>query len=341
MAKDESKQIDKIIESINDKYGTNVVVSGDFLREHSGCAVSTGMIGWDIALHGGIKEGTITHIGGLTASGKTTLCLNIAVQAQKLGKNVYYVDVEGRVQDELLDCIEGIDKSKLRFIRSSREKFLTAEEYLSIIEDIIKDDPGCVIILDSLAALCPEAEFTTEMSEMQRATMPKLMYKFLRKVAQIIPPNKTIFISITHMQANPSGYGSPLKDVGGNGIQFFASYWLICMSSTDIDGKDGKKVGKESKFKVKKVANGSPGAEPILYITFGKGCDKYADICKIAEDIGILTKGGAWYTLELDALKDASGKYPKMQGMENMKTYLQDNPKSYTMLAEKIKEMVL
>lgn len=347
MAKKDAKSVElenaEIIDmatAINEKYG-NVLVSGDFLKENAGRIISTGLVGLDIAFHGGVREGCVLHTGGISKAGKSTLLLTIAAQMQKkpFNKNVYYVDAESRLQPELLECIEGLDIKKLQIIKSSKDKILTAEDILSIIEQLIKDDPGCFVILDSLAVLIPEVELSSEMNDQQRATIPKLMYKFIRKITPLLQVTNSILATITHLQANPSGYGSPFKEVGGNAIQFAASYWINCLSVSIIE-ENGKKVGQDAKFKVKATASGAPGGEPIIYIRYGKGCDKYIDLCSIAEELGIIKKGGAWYSVEIDSLKDGD-KYPKFQGMNKLCEYLRSTPKAYETMDALVRKTAL
>lgn len=340
---EETEPVEASTESIRgtleDKFG-KIIFSGQELKENIGRCVSTGLVGMDIALNGGVREGTIFHIGGITGSGKTSFSLSFLAEASRIGKNIYYVDVEGRLQPELLKCISGLDIKKINIIKSTKEDQLTAEKYIEIIESLIRDDPGCVVILDSLAALCPEAELAAEITDQQRATIPKLMAKFLRRMAQIIPSTGSILVTLTHMQANPSGYGSPFRETGGNSIQFFASYWMNCISSTKVEDKTGKTIGKDSKFRLHKVATGPPDGEPQLFIRFGKGCDKYMDLFKIACDIGIIKATGAWYTIELDSLKDEGGKLPKLQGENKVCAFLED-PKVFDTVAKEVKALCL
>lgn len=330
MAKKKTEEVtdnggSEILKSLNEKY-PGIAFDGEFLKQHTGRKISTGLISLDIALNEGIMEGTITHISGLTKSGKSSLCLTIAAEFQKVGKHVYYIDAEGRLQRALIDCVPGLNPTAPFFniIRSSMETLLTAEQILGVIETILKDDPGSLIILDSLAALSSETEISGEMADMQRANIPKLMYKFLRKTAPLIHPTKSNLISITHMQANPTGYGSPFREVGGNAIQYFASNWMMCTSSSEIKDKENKSVGKDSKFKMKAVADGAPDAEVIVPIRYGRACCKVTDLFNILTELGVISAAGSWFKIELDSLKTPEGEFPKFQGQEKVCNYLSD-----------------
>lgn len=342
MAKKQEVQVDDISSlssSLKEKYG-DIIVTGNFIQENKRPIISTGLVGLDIAFNGGVRQGSIWHIGGQAKSGKTTLVLTFAAQAQKFGCPVYFIDVEGRLQPELLACIEGLDPSKLNIIRSSKERLLTAENYLAIIETILKDEESPVIILDSIAALCTENELAGEMESQSRAELPKIMYKFLRKIQQIVPSSKSILISITHLQANPTGYGSPFREVGGNAIQYGASYWMDCLSAPTVE-EDGKKVGKDSKFKILAVANGAPDGEPIIPIRYGRGCDKYVDMARVAQELSFIAKGGSWYTFTHPDIKTEDGKPVKVQGEGGICRYLKENPAMYDLLNAEIRKLAI
>ncbi len=329
MAKKEKETVaasvgSSILDDLNKKF-PGIAFDGNILKQSTGNKISTGLTSLDLAFNGGIMEGTITHISGLTKSGKSSLCLSISAEFQKAGKHVYYIDAEGRLQRALLDCVAGLNPATPMFniIRSSQETLLTAEQILSVIETILKDDPGSLIILDSLAALSSETEISGDMQDQQRANIPKLMYKFLRKTAPLIHPTKSNLITITHMQANPTGYGSPFREVGGNAIQYFASNWIMCTSSSEVK-KEEKSIGKDSKFKVKAVADGAPDAEVIIPIRYGRACCKETDLFNVMLEFGLLSMAGSWYKVEVDTLKDAEGNFPKFQGQDRVTTYLAD-----------------
>ncbi len=327
---------DMVAKSIKEKYG-DICIPANQLAENHGVFIPTGLTGLDIALNGGVREGTWWHIGGLPKTGKSSLILTMAASAgNTLGKNTYYFDIENRLQDELVNCIEGIDRSKLMVIKA-KGKVLTAEEWLSMVESTLKDDPGCICVIDSVAMLATEAEMASEMTDMSRASIPKLMYKLARKIAPVLPSTKSTLITITHLQANPTGYGSPFREVGGNAANYAASYWMTCISASKVE-KDGKMIGKDSKFKILATATGAPDAEPIIPIRFGRGCDKYVDLAIIAEDVGLIVKGGSWYEFKIEEAKK-DGKNLKVQGIDGVCAALQADPALFAVLDKKIREI--
>lgn len=330
--------IDTLNKEIKKKYDIELI-SGKFLTELTGNFIPT-TLSLDIALHGGIREGTVTSISSPAKAGKTSLCLKILANAQKMGKNVYYCDAEGRLSPELLNCIDGLDKEKLNIITSSKDKFLTAEAHMNIVETLLRDDPGCVVVVDSIAALCPEGEYADDVKGNGRSSTPKLMYSFFRKIAQMIRPNKSTLIVITHLQANTSGYGSPFKEVGGNGQQYFASNWLMAKSVKKIENNEKKEIGKDTMFTVLASQSGAPGGEATIYVRYGRGCDKYEEVISLGEELALIEKSGAWYQFS-ESLPELASKKLKFQGRQNLALHLMANKEDFDIIENKIRETAL
>lgn len=330
-------QIASVEESILKTYGS-VLMSAQNLRDRNYQYIPTTLC-MDIAINGGILEGTIMNIGGLKKCGKTTTCLHIIANAQKMGKKCYYVDVEGRLQTDLLDCIEGLDQSPDKFciIRSTQERFLTCEDYLRIMIDLFKKQPNILIVLDSIAALLPEAAFAVQVGESRKmAGVPTLLYDFLR-LSPIIEANRSNLITLTHMQSNPSGYGSPFRAVGGNAIQYFSSYLLECTSSTEIPKDGDDKTGRESVFKILATATGNPGSKFTCPIRYGEGYDRYKDIATTAEEIGLITKAGAWFKFK----PTPESEEVSLQGLDKVIDFLKENKDICDALEAQLRESLI
>lgn len=322
-------------ESISETYG-DVMMKADVLKEHTGKFIPT-TLSLDIAMNGGLLEGTIMNIGGITMAGKTSLCLETICNAQAMGKECYVADVEHRWQDSLLDCFPRLDKSKLNLIRSTKDKFLTAEDYFRIVVNIFKNKPNVLLVFDSIAALCTEGAYGVQVGESKAmAAIPKLMYDFLR-LSPIISANKSNLITITHLQSNPSGYGSPVVEMGGNAIKFFSSYLLRCTKSHEIpEESDAEKTGRESEFKIMKCATGTPSSKGIFYIRYGSGYDREKDIALVGEELGLITKAGAWYKFTPEGQTEEVSK----QGIEKLIDYLKENPEVANSLEKSIRTLV-
>lgn len=328
MAK-ELKIIDGIAERIKKEYG-DIMISAGTLSKNEGQVIPI-TLGIDIALNGGVPEGDIINLAAPSMAGKTTLALTIITNAQKMGKQCYYVDVESRLNSSLLETIPGLDIKKLQIISSTQEKFLTAEDYLNIIIEIFKESPGCLMVIDSVAALCPETLGAVKMGESSKmGALPTLMYGFFRRIAPVISAFKSTLINISHLQANLSGYGGPVE-VGGNALTYFASVRLRANSSQEFP-KDGKKEGRTTVFKIIKSSLGPGGSEVTFPIRYGQGYDREKDIFVLAEERGLIEKSGAWY--KIPSLSE-----DKYQGEENTVAMLKANPEIANKLYAAIRQM--
>jgi recombination protein RecA len=246
---------------------------------------------------------------------------------------VYYLNIEGRLKKRDLEGIPGLDLDRFHIISSQQGKILHAEEYLQIAEKIINEIPGSIVIIDSYSALCTEAEITSEMDKMQRADGAKLLAKFCRKVANVIPVNKNIVIGITHLMGNPTGYGAEFKEKSGQAIAYQTDIKLRAKTFKPWTlSADSTQIGQEIDWQVICSALGPPGGNITSYIRYGQGIDKYMEAITLASDMGIIHKGGAWYTIT--ALPDK----PKFQGAEKVRQYLLENNSAYIDLVTSIKE---
>jgi recombination protein RecA len=245
---------------------------------------------------------------------------------------VYYLNIEGRLKKRDLEGIPGLNLDKFHVIGSQQGKILHAEEYLQIGEKIINEVPGCVLIIDSYSALCTEAEITSDMDKMQRADGAKLLAKFCRKVANVIPVNKNIVIGITHLMGNPTGYGAEFKEKSGQAIAYQTDIKLRAKTFKPWTlSADSTQIGQEIEWQVICSALGPPGGQITSYIRYGQGVDKYMEAITLSSDMGLIHKGGAWYTLT--GLPDK----PKFQGSEKVRQYLLENESAYTDLVKNIK----
>jgi len=326
-------------EDVVKNFGDDIMLTGNAIVDKKNIVIPVSP-SLDIILNGGIPEGSFVVLTGQPKCGKTTTSLDFAATAQKPQyqgvlkepREVYYLNIEGRLKKRDLEGIPGLNLDRFHVIGSQQGKILHAEEYLQIAEKIINEIPGSVLIIDSYSALCTEAEITSEMDKMQRADGAKLLAKFCRKVANVIPVNKNIVIGITHLMGNPTGYGAEFKEKSGQAIAYQTDIklraktfkpWLLSADSTQI--------GQEIEWQVICSALGPPGGNITSYIRYGQGVDKYMEAICLASDIGLIHKGGAWYTLI--GVTDK----PKFQGTEKVRQYLLENEKAYNELVSSIK----
>jgi recombination protein RecA len=327
-------------DDVTKTFGEDIILSGNAVVDRKSIVVPVSP-SLDILLNGGIPEGSFVVFTGQPKCGKTTTSLDFAATAQKPEyqgdlknpREVYYLNIEGRLKKRDLEGIPGLDLTKFHVIGSQQGKILHAEEYLQIAEKIINEIPGSIVIIDSYSALCTEAEITSEMNKMQRADGAKLLAKFCRKVANVIPVNKNIVIGITHLMGNPTGYGAEFKEKSGQAIAYQTDIKLRAKTFKPwVLSADSTQIGQEIEWQVVCSALGPPGAQITSYIRYGQGIDKYMEAICLASDMGLINKGGAWYTLT--ALPDK----PKFQGTEKVRNFLLENPQAYDDLVSAIKD---
>lgn len=327
-------------EDVTKTFGENIILTGNAIVDRKTIIIPVSP-SIDIILNGGIPEGSFVILTGQPKCGKTTTSLDFAATAQKAeyahssfkdGREVYYLNIEGRLKKRDLEGIPGLNLNKFHVIGSQQGKILHAEEYLQIGEKIINEIPGCVLIIDSYSALCTEAEITSEMDKMQRADGAKLLAKFCRKVSNVIPVNKNIVIGITHLMGNPTGYGAEFKEKSGQAIAYQTDIKLRAKTFKPLVlNADSTQIGQEIEWQVICSALGPPGATITSYIRYGSGIDRHMEATSLASDMGIIQKGGSWYTLT--SVKDK----PKFQGAEKVRQFLVDNPAEYESLVQTIK----
>jgi recombination protein RecA len=332
-----------IKESVIKDFGTDIMLSAASVVDKESLIIPVSP-SIDMILNGGIPEGSFVVLTGQPKCGKTTTSLDFAATAQKpeyqgalkSPREVYYLNIEGRLKKRDLEGIPGLDLDRFNIIGSQQGKILHAEEYLQIAERIINQEPGSVLIIDSYSALCTEAEITSDMDKMQRADGAKLLAKFCRKVANVIPVNKNIVIGITHLMGNPTGYGAEFKEKSGQAIAYQTDIKLRAKTFKPwILSSDNTQIGQEVEWQVLCSALGPPGGVMTSYIRYGQGIDKCMELITIATDIGLINKSGAWYTLSF--LAEEKNKF---QGTEKIRAYLLDNPEIYKKLYEQVNEVV-
>jgi recombination protein RecA len=319
-----------MLKEIEKKYG-NVLFDGKSIIDNP-CMVIPLSPRLDIALGGGILEGSFFILTGHPKCGKTTTALSFAATCQKEqygGRFIYYLNIEGRLKERDLKGIAGLDLDRFKFVASTQGNILNASQYLDIAEKIIHECPNSVIIIDSFSALCTEAEMTGGMDEMQRADGPKVISKFLRKVGNVVPVNKNIVIGITHLMGNPSGKGKAYKEKSGQTLAYQADTKIYANYVKPLDSGE-KQVGQEVEWEVVTSAIGPPGQKTNCYIRYGEGIDYELELLKIADDLNFVTKKGSWYEF-------ADGS--KAQGDEKARELIRTNAEIKDALIQNIKEL--
>jgi recombination protein RecA len=323
--------------SLVKEYGDSVFIGVDFLLDEQKEILSVSPA-CDIALNGGVPMGGMLILSGKSGTGKTTTALQIVANAQQANPNrlIIYADVEHRLCPKNLKGVHGlvVNPEYFKVVQSTQEKILSAEDYINILITLIKDNPGCIVIVDSASALCGESEQSDKVKANMRSPGPKLMAGFCRQIAPILRVNKCLVIILQHMIANTGGMGGPswVED-GGEKIKYHAD---VRMRIKYIEKwKEGEtQVGQIIHWEIVKSALGGPVEMFDSYLRYGYGLDDVWEIINLACDIQLITKGGAWYTLSFVEGEEK----PKIQGQEKLYQYLRSNEAVYQVLHNKVKE---
>ncbi len=289
-------------------------------------AIPTGALSLDIALGiGGVPRGRIVEIFGPESSGKTTVALHIVAEAQKLGGEAAFVDAEHALDPTYAAAI-GVDIDNL--IVSQPD---TGEQALEITEALVRSGALDVIVVDSVAALVPKAEIEGEMGDAHMGLQARLMSQALRKLTGVVNKSNTVCIFINQLRQKIGVmYGPTETTAGGRALKFYASVRLD-VRKTDVIKNGGEFVGNRTRVKVVKNKVAPPFREAEFDIMYGHGISTVGCILDVAVDLGIIKKGGAWFSY---------GDTRLGQGRDNVKKYMIENPEFTNDIDRQIREKI-
>jgi recombination protein RecA len=317
------KALEAALDQIDKVYGKGSIMRlGQFEKVDVG-AISTGSLSLDIAIGvGGVPRGRIIEIYGPESSGKTTLALSIAAQAQKEGGVVAFIDAEHALDPTWAERL-GVN---LNDILVSQPNY--GEQALDICDLLVRSNSVDVVVVDSVAALTPKAELDGEMDESQVGVQARMMSKAMRKLTGAISQSKATVIFINQIREKIGViYGSPETQPGGRALKFAASVRLDIRRVTSIMDGD-KVVGNRTRVKVVKNKVSAPFTKAEFDIMFNEGISYTGDLLDLAVISKVANKSGAWFTY---------GAVKLGQGRENSKQFLKDNPKVCEEIAAKVK----
>ncbi len=308
-----AKVIEATIADLEKRFGENAVMRlGDADHIINIDVIPTGSLAVDLALGiGGIPRGRITEIYGPESSGKTTLCLSVIAEAQKLGGIAAFVDMEHALDPLYAEAL-GVDIHNLYVSQPD-----TGEQALDIVESLIRSGAIDIVVLDSVAALVPRAEIEGEMGASHVGLQARLMSQALRKVAGAIQQTNTAMMFTNQLREKVGVmFGNPETTSGGRALKFYASVRLDIRRIQSI--KQGQDVvGNRTRVKVTKNKVAPPFRQAEFDIMYGTGFSKSGDVLDLGTELGIVEKRGAFYRYN-DGLIG--------QGRENAKEYLDKNP---------------
>ncbi len=322
-------------------YGEGIMAKADEALPMSKRNILRTPLSLDIALSGGIPDGTVCLITGKPKSGKTTLCLELLRNAQFANRPTFYINIEKRCTPALLSTIQGLDLSKLNIIPHQMDKPLTAENYLNIIERIAKTEKEAVVVVDSLAALSTMTEQEEEIgSNKDMAGPAKLLSAFFRRTQQIVDANDIILIFISQMMTNREPRGPKYVEKGGVAVQYACSVWLKVTwtqqweRNTETNAPDGH----DMHITVQSSAMGRPLLPCVLPLRYGIGIDNIKDVVTTSENLGLIEKAGSWYSIPMF---EEGGEIPKFQGLARLSNFLKENPEKLEKLETEVRDIVL
>jgi recombination protein RecA len=287
---------------------------------------SAGALSLDLALGGGIPKGRIIEIYGPESSGKTTLTLHAIAEIQKEGGSAAFIDAEHALDPAYAERI-GVDINKLLVAQPDN-----GEQALEIVETLVRSNAVDLIVVDSVAALVPQAEIEGDMGDSHMGLQARLMSQALRKLTGIISRSKctVIFINQLRMKIGIM-FGNPETTTGGNALKFYASVRMDIRRVSQIKSGDDV-IGNRTRVKVVKNKIAPPFREAEFDIMYNVGISRQGDVLDLGVQHGIVGKAGAWF--EYDGAKIG-------QGREAAKQYLVDNPKVAKTIEKQVRAAVL
>ncbi len=321
---EKKKALEMAIAQIEKTYGAGAVMRLGQTKSLDVEAVPTGSMTLDMALGiGGVPRGRIVEIYGPESSGKTTVALHVVAEAQKLGGNAAFIDVEHAL-DPVYASALGVNIDDLLVSQPD-----SGEQALEIAEALVRSGAIDVIVLDSVAAMVTKAEIDGEMGDLHVGQLARLMSQAMRKLTSVISKSNCVAVFINQVREKIGVmYGNPETTPGGRALKFYSSVRIevrkaeALKSGTDI-------IGARTKCKVVKNKVAPPFKECEFDIMYGQGISRVGEVLDLAVELDIVKKGGAWFSYNDMKLG---------QGRDNVKELLKNDPALMLEIEEKIKE---
>ena len=318
------KTLEQVLLDLEKQFGKGSVMKLGENEHREIDTISSGSLSLDIALGiGGLPKGRIVEIFGPESSGKTTIALHVIAEAQKLGGRAAFIDAEHALDPTYAAKI-GVNINELLLSQPDN-----GEQALEICEALVRSGAISVIVIDSVAALVPQAEIEGEMGDSHVGLQARLMSQALRKLSGAINKTNTIAIFINQLREKVGVmFGNPETTPGGRALKFYSSVRLDIRRSEQI--KDGTNIiGNKTAIKVVKNKMAPPFKSCNVDIMYGEGVSKEGEMVDLGSEAGIIEKSGAWYAYNGEKIG---------QGKENAKEYLKNNPVIRDEIEQKIRE---
>ena len=321
---EKDKALAQVLADIEKQFGKGAIMKLGDQEKVEIEVVPSGSLSLDIALGvGGYPKGRIIEIYGPESSGKTTFALHAIAEVQKQGGRAAFIDAEHSL-DPVYASNLGVNINDLLLSQPD-----TGEQALEICDALVKSEAVSIIVIDSVAALVPQAEIDGEMGDSHVGLQARLMSQALRKLSGSINKTNTIVIFINQLREKVGVmFGNPETTPGGKALKYYSSVRLDIRRGEQI--KQGSDViGNRTNIKVVKNKVAPPFKSASVDIMYGEGVSKEGELIDLASDINVVEKSGAWYSYNGEKIG---------QGKENVKIFLKNNPKICNEIESKIRE---
>ena len=316
---DKDKTLEQVLSDIEKQFGKGSIMRLGDNKHMEVDTCSSGSLSLDIALGvGGYPKGRIIEIYGPESSGKTTFALHAIAEVQKTGGRAAFIDAE-----------HALDPTYAKNLGVNINELLLSQPDTGICEALVRSEAVSIIVIDSVAALVPQAEIDGEMGDSHVGLQARLMSQALRKLSGAINKTKTICIFINQLREKVGVmFGNPETTPGGRALKFYSTIRLEVRRSEQI--KVGEAVvGSKTTIKVVKNKVAPPFKTANVDIMYGEGVSREGELIELATNAGIIEKSGAWFAYNGEKIG---------QGKENVKLLLKENKSMCQEIEEKTRE---
>jgi recombination protein RecA len=326
---DQAKQavLDKALDDIKKRYGDGSILRLGEATHMEVASIPTGSLSLDIALGvGGIPRGRVSEIFGPEASGKTTICLHLAAEAQKMGGTVAFVDMEHAL-DPAYAARVGVNVNELLISQPDY-----GEQALEIVQTLVRSGALDLVIVDSVAALVPRSEIEGDMGDATMGMQARLMSQALRKLSGAINQTRTAVVFTNQLRQKIGVmFGNPETTTGGMALKFYSSVRLDVRRIQSIK-RQAEIIGNRVRVRVVKNKVAPPFRTAEFDIMYNEGISKVGDILDLGSELDVINKRGAFYSF---------GDVRLGQGRENSKEFLQQNPEICAEVEKAVREQAM
>ena len=321
---DKDKALEQVLNDIEKQFGKGAIMKLGENKHMKVDVVSSGCLSLDIALGvGGYPKGRIIEIFGPESSGKTTFALQAIAEHQKLGGRAAFIDAEHALDPVYAENL-GVNIDELLLSQPD-----TGEQALEICDALVKSEAVSIVVIDSVAALVPQAEIDGDMGDSHVGLQARLMSQALRKLNGTINKTNTTVIFINQLREKVGVmFGNPETTTGGRALKFYSSVRLEIRRSEQLKVGDGV-VGNRTNIKIVKNKVAPPFKTATVDIMYGEGVSHEGELIDLAVDANIIDKSGAWFAYNGEKLG---------QGKENVKLLLKDKPELAAEIEKKVRE---